>query len=85
MSYAFPNESRTDPMGQLGNALSRMQLNSRSENLLEEKELEVGHLGLGAEWSDVWLLAWVYVLFVWSSVSFAIDLGKNKWINKWNI
>ena len=43
MSYAFPNESRSDPMGQLGNALSRMQLNSRSENLLEEKELEVGH------------------------------------------
>ncbi|KAK7100676.1 serine/threonine-protein kinase PLK1-like [Littorina saxatilis] len=40
MSYAFPNESRSDPMGQLGNALSRMQLNSRSENLLEEKELE---------------------------------------------
>lgn len=40
MSYAFPNESRSDPMGHLGNALSRMQLNSRSENLLEEKELE---------------------------------------------
>lgn len=40
MSYAFPTESRSDPMGHLGNALSRMQLNSRSENLLEEKELE---------------------------------------------
>lgn len=41
MSYAFPNESRSDPMGRLGNALSQMQLNSCSENLLEEKELEV--------------------------------------------
>lgn len=40
MSYALPNESRSDPMGRLGNALSQMQLNSRSENLLEEKELE---------------------------------------------
>nr|KAG5714102.1 hypothetical protein BaRGS_020430 [Batillaria attramentaria] len=37
LSYA---ESRPDPMGRLGNALSQMQLNSRSENLLEEKELE---------------------------------------------
>ena len=29
-----------DPMARLGNALSQMPLDSRSENLLEEKELE---------------------------------------------
>ncbi|CAL1535570.1 unnamed protein product [Lymnaea stagnalis] len=39
MSYV-PPEPKPDPMGQLGNALSQMHLDSRSENLLEEKELE---------------------------------------------
>lgn len=41
MSYAVPNEPKADQMGRLGNALSQMHLDSRSENLLEEKELEV--------------------------------------------
>ncbi|RUS82584.1 hypothetical protein EGW08_009658 [Elysia chlorotica] len=36
-----PRSPSADPMGRLGNALSQMQLDSRSENLLEEKELEV--------------------------------------------
>ncbi|XP_076462190.1 serine/threonine-protein kinase PLK1-like [Babylonia areolata] len=36
----FSNHARTEPVCHLGNALSRMQLNSCSENLLEEKELE---------------------------------------------
>ncbi|XP_012940490.1 serine/threonine-protein kinase PLK1 [Aplysia californica] len=40
VSYAVPNDTKTDPMGRLGNALSQMHLDSRSENLLEEKELE---------------------------------------------
>ncbi|XP_059146035.1 serine/threonine-protein kinase PLK1-like [Physella acuta] len=40
MSYAVPPEPKSDPMGRLGNALSQMHLDSRSENLLEEKELE---------------------------------------------
>ncbi|KAL8584679.1 hypothetical protein ACOMHN_002407 [Nucella lapillus] len=34
------NQARPEPVCHLGNALSRMQLNSCSENLLEEKELE---------------------------------------------
>ena len=38
---ADPRSPSADPMGRLGNALSQMQLDSRSENLLEEKELEV--------------------------------------------
>lgn len=37
---ADPRSPLADPMGRLGNALSQMQLDSRSENLLEEKELE---------------------------------------------
>ncbi|KAH9524170.1 Serine/threonine-protein kinase plk1 [Bulinus truncatus] len=41
MSYAATREPIVDSIGQLGNALSQMHLDSRSENLLEEKELEV--------------------------------------------
>ncbi|KAI8774007.1 serine/threonine-protein kinase PLK1 [Biomphalaria glabrata] len=40
MSYAAAREPTVDHLGQLGNAISQMHLDSRSENLLEEKELE---------------------------------------------
>ena len=39
--FAPPSDVRADPLSHVSNALSRMQLNSHSENLLEEKELEV--------------------------------------------
>ena len=47
---ADPRSPSADPMGRLGNALSQMQLDSRSENLLEEKELEVSWKILSNEW-----------------------------------
>jgi hypothetical protein len=40
LSYAVPPETRLDTVGQLGDAINQMHLDSRSENLLEEKELE---------------------------------------------
>uniref|UniRef100_A0A0B6ZKZ1 polo kinase n=1 Tax=Arion vulgaris TaxID=1028688 RepID=A0A0B6ZKZ1_9EUPU len=40
LSYAVPPETKIDVVGQLGNAINQMHLDSRSENLLEEKELE---------------------------------------------
>jgi polo-like kinase 2 len=40
VSYVAPPEPKIDTAGQLANALSQMHLDSRSENLLEEKELE---------------------------------------------
>ncbi|CAG5126129.1 unnamed protein product, partial [Candidula unifasciata] len=40
LSYVVPTETKIDSVGQLGNAISQMHLDSRSENLLEEKELE---------------------------------------------